>query len=224
MKMDRLSRTLLIGFVIVAITLLPAFAGDKAEDVLGTLYMTSTVATGTAVSVPPEAAAVGNLVVQYSFDSSDWTYASLADIVIPRLGEEEGTLYLRALYYGNEPEDYYCSVAFKSDGWRTAGARLDAYGTSGTEAVLPISFSDLRIDYTEVSALSGSAAFNSGAQALEGISVLPGSSADSFTMFVPVQKPINGTLVATLQATWPEGYLPSGDYEADIQVEVSANT
>ena len=133
---------------------------------------------------------------------------------------------MRASYYGNEPEDYYCAVAFKSDGWTVAdrSGRIDAYNldSSSADAVLPISFSELDIEYTEVTSASSSDAFSSGESAASGISVLPGSGEDSFSIYVPVQKPINGTLVATLQASWPAGELPSGDYEADIQVEVSA--
>ena len=215
-------RTLLLALIICLVAIIPAFAEDDATN-LGTLYMAGSVATGTGVDIPEEATSIGNLVIEYSLDSSSWTYTSLADVVIDNLGQEPGTLFMRASYYGNEPEDYYCAVAFKSDGWTVAdrSGRIDAYNldSSSADAVLPISFSELDIEYTEVTTSS-----SSGTSAASGISVLPGSGEDSFSIYVPVQKPINGTLVATLQASWPAGELPSGDYEADIQVEVSANT
>ena len=215
-------RTLLLALIICLVAIIPAYAEDDATD-LGTLYMASSVATGTGVDIPEEATSIGNLVIEYSLDSSSWTYTSLADVVIDNLGQEPGTLFMRASYYGNEPEDYYCAVAFKSDGWTVVdgSGRIDAYNldSSNSDAVLPIRFSDLDIEYTEVTTSS-----SSGTSAASGISVLPGSGEDSFSIYVPVQKPINGTLVATLQASWPAGELPSGDYEADIQVEVSANT
>lgn len=215
-------RTLLLALFICLVAIIPAFAEDDATD-LGTLYMASSVATGTGVDIPEEATSIGNLVIEYSLDSGNWTYTSLVDVVIDNLGQEPGTLFMRASYYGNEPEDYYCAVAFKSDGWTVVdgSGRIDAYNldSSGADAVLPISFSNLDVEYTEVTSAS-----SSGTSAASGISVLPGSGEDSFSIYVPVQKPINGTLVATLQASWPAGELPSGDYEADIQVEVSANT
>lgn len=215
-------RTLLLALFICLVAIMPAFAEDDATD-LGTLYMASSVATGTGVDIPEEATSIGNLVIEYSLDSGNWTYTSLVDVVIDNLGQEPGTLFMRASYYGNEPEDYYCAVAFKSDGWTVVdgSGRIDAYNldSSNSDAVLPISFSNLDVEYTEVTSAS-----SSGTSAASGISVLPGSGEDSFSIYVPVQKPINGTLVATLQASWPAGELPSGDYEADIQVEVSANT
>lgn len=215
-------RTLLLALIICLVAIIPAFAEDDATE-LGTLYMAGSVATGTGVDIPEEATSIGNLVIEYSLDSSSWTYTSLADVVIDNLGQEPGTLFMRASYYGNEPEDYFCTVAFKSDGWTVVdgSGRIDAYNldSSSADAVLPISFSELDIEYTEVTTSS-----SSGTSAASGISVLPGSGEDSFSIYVPVQKPINGTLVATLQASWPAGELPSGDYEADIQVEVSANT
>ena len=215
-------RTLLLALIICLVAIIPAFAEDDATN-LGTLYMASSVATGTGVDIPEEATSIGNLVIEYSLDSGNWTYTSLVDVVIDNLGQEPGTLFMRASYYGNEPEDYYCAVAFKSDGWTVVdgSGRIDAYNldSSGADAVLPISFSNLDVEYTEVTSAS-----SSGTSAASGISVLPGSGEDSFSIYVPVQKPINGTLVATLQASWPAGELPSGDYEADIQVEVSANT
>ena len=215
-------RTLLLALIICLVAIIPAFAEDDATN-LGTLYMAGSVATGTGVDIPEEATSIGNLVIEYSLDSSSWTYTSLADVVIDNLGQEPGTLFMRASYYGNEPEDYYCAVAFKSDGWTVVdgSGRIDAYNldSSNSDAVLPISFSNLDIEYSEVTSAS-----SSGTSAASGISVLPGSGEDSFSIYVPVQKPINGTLVATLQASWPAGELPSGDYEADIQVEVSANT
>lgn len=215
-------RTLLLALIICLVAIIPAFAEDDATD-LGTLYMAGSVATGTGVDIPEEATSIGNLVIEYSLDSSSWTYTSLADVVIDNLGQEPGTLFMRASYYGNEPEDYYCAVAFKSDGWTVVdgSGRIDAYNldSSSADAVLPISFSDLDIEYSEVTFAS-----SSDESAASGISVLPGSGEDSFSIYVPVQKPINGTLVAILQASWPAGELPSGDYEADIQVEVSANT
>ena len=220
-------RTLLLALIICFAATLPAFAEEDATD-LGTLYMAGSVATGTGVDIPEEATSIGNLVIEYSLDSSSWTYTSLADVVIDNLGQEPGTLFMRASYYGNEPEDYYCAVAFKSDGWTVVdgSGRIDAYNldSSSADAVLPISFSDLDIEYSEVTFASSSDVFSSRESAASGISVLPGSGEDSFSIYVPVQKPINGTLVATLQASWPAGELPSGDYEADIQVEVSANT
>ena len=57
----------------------------------------------------------------------------------------------------------------------------------------------------------------------EGIIVIPGETDSSFSIIVPVQNPINGKLVASLQAAWPQRELPSGDYTADIQIAVTAN-
>ena len=121
-------RTLLLALIICLVAIIPAFAEDDATD-LGTLYMAGSVATGTGVDIPEEATSIGNLVIEYSLDSSSWTYTSLADVVIDNLGQEPGTLFMRASYYGNEPEDYYCAVAFKSDGWTVVdgSGRIDAY-------------------------------------------------------------------------------------------------
>ena len=99
-------RTLLLALIICLIAIIPAFAEDDATD-LGTLYMAGSVATGTGVDIPEEATSIGNLVIEYSLDSSSWTYTSLADVVIDNLGQEPGTLFMRASYYGNEPENYY---------------------------------------------------------------------------------------------------------------------
>ena len=82
-------------------------------------------------------------------------------------------------------------------------------------SALPISFENLSVSYSEAATR---AAGSEG-----GITVVPGEDNSSFTIMVPVQSPINGQLVAELEAAWPSRELPSGNYEADIQIAVSTN-
>ena len=227
MNTRRLIETLLLALLIC---LLPAFSlyaasDDNTEnDGLGELHLASNVARGAGVDIPEGADLIGNLLIEYSYDINDWNYVTEASVEIPNLGEQQDRVYLRASYYGNEPDDYDCSVSFYTSGWNREGttARMaQSRVISGTNlfdnenSALPISFENLSVSYSEAATR---AAGSEG-----GITVVPGEDNSSFTIMVPVQSPINGQLVAELEAAWPSRELPSGNYEADIQIAVSTN-
>ena len=225
MKGGSYIKKILILMLIFTVSALSLFAADEnLDDGLGELHLASNVARGAGVDIPEGADLIGNLLIEYSYDINDWNYVTEASVEIPNLGEQQDRVYLRASYYGNEPDDYDCSVSFYTSGWNREGttARMaQSRVISGTNLFdnensdLPISFENLSVSYSEAATR---AAGSEG-----GITVVPGEDNSSFTIMVPVQSPINGQLVAELEAAWPSRELPSGNYEADIQIAVSTN-
>lgn len=212
--------------VLVMLSILPLCA-DEMDRGIGTLHMAGSVARSFGVDIPDGATLIGNLLIEYSYDGENWVYVSDAYVDIPNLGLEPDSVSLRASYYGNEPSDYNCDVVFSTGGWNRSGGRsistydarsLVGNGFNNEESDLPISFDDLTVYYD-----SGVASHDI-STGTTGIEVIPGDGGNSFSIFVPVQDPINGYLVAELQASWGAKDLPSGEYYADIQVEVSANS
>lgn len=225
MKGGSYIKKILILMLIFTVSALSLFAADEnLDDGLGELHLASNVARGAGVDIPEGADLIGNLLIEYSYDINDWNYVTEASVEIPNLGEQQDRVYLRASYYGNEPDNYDCSVSFYTSGWNREGttARMaQSRVISGTNlfdnenSALPISFENLSVSYSEAATR---AAGSEG-----GITVVPGEDNSSFTIMVPVQSPINGQLVAELEAAWPSRELPSGNYEADIQIAVSTN-
>lgn len=225
MKGGSYIKKFLVLMLIFTVSALSLFAADEnLDDGLGELHLASNVARGAGVNIPEGADLIGNLLIEYSYDINDWNYVTEASVEIPNLGEQQDRVYLRASYYGNEPDDYDCSVSFYTSGWNREGttARMaQSRVISGTNlfdnenSALPISFENLSVSYSEAATR---AAGSEG-----GITVVPGEDNSSFTIMVPVQSPINGQLVAELEAAWPSRELPSGNYEADIQIAVSTN-
>ena len=151
-------------------------------------------------------------------------------VLIDDLGSADDMIHLRASYYGNEPQDYYCDVAFSTTGWyrtdrfvsveETAAPRDGSIvGLDDSNASLPISFRNLDVSFTG----SDISLQETGRSGWIEVDVIPGEGDDSFSLRVPVQNPISGMLVASVQAQWPAGEIASGRYSADIQVAVSAN-
>lgn len=225
MKGGSYIKKILILMLIFTVSALSLFAADEnLDDGLGELHLASNVARGAGVDIPEGADLIGNLLIEYSYGINDWNYVTEASVEIPNLGEQQDRVYLRASYYGNEPDNYDCSVSFYTSGWNREGttARMaQSRVISGTNlfdnenSALPISFENLSVSYSEAATR---AAGSEG-----GITVVPGEDNSSFTIMVPVQSPINGQLVAELEAAWPSRELPSGNYEADIQIAVSTN-
>lgn len=220
----------LICLALLALAVSPLCAADSDDSGIGTLHMISNVSRSAGVDVPEGATLVGNLLIEYSYSGSEWDYITDSYVEIADLGTSADEIYLRASYYGNEPSDYDCNVSFSTSGWNRSGGRsviaqlssassraLDggAALTGNELSDLPISFSNLVVTFSDESraATGGS-----------DVQVYAGSGDNSFSIHVPVQDPISGYLVATLQASWGELTLPSGDYTADIQIEVSTNT
>lgn len=214
---------------LLLLLLLPVFGADSQseDDVdgegIGTLHMSSNVPKNAGVNVPAGATLVGNLLIEYSYDGNEWEYVSDADVEIDNLGQVSDSIYLQASYYGNEPVEYNCDVSFSTGGWNRRDGRSllsqsrsigDSLDIDNSNSALPISFQNLVVSFDAAEARAGGA---------EGIIVIPGETDSSFSIIVPVQNPINGKLVASLQAAWPQRELPSGDYAADIQIAVTAN-
>ena len=183
------------GLLIILIVMLAMFSTSAFETRTGTMHLSSTVPRSSGVEVPEGAILVGNLTIQYSYGGSEWEYVTEALV--------------------------NCSVDFYTGGWnRQDGYSLNQQSRTGElvtfdneNADLPISFENLNVSVVN---LERGADF-------AGIDVMPGNTDSSFSLRVPVQKPINGEIVAQLEATWPARELPSGSYEADIQIAVSAN-
>ena len=214
---------------LLLLLLLPVFGADSQsednvdEEGIGTLHMSSNVPKNAGVNVPAGATLVGNLLIEYSYDGNEWEYVSDADVEIDNLGQVSDAIYLQASYYGNEPVEYNCDVSFSTGGWNRRDGRSlltqsrsigDSLAIDNSNSALPISFQNLVVSFDAAEARTGGA---------EGITVIPGETDSSFSIIVPVQNPINGKLVASLQAAWPQRELPSGDYAADIQIAVTAN-
>lgn len=215
-----------LALLMVLMTLVaPTFADTvRITQDDASLHMVSSVVEGAGVVVPDGAELVGNLLIEYSSDGNVWIPVTSASVNIDNLGEEDGLINLRASYYGNYSNDYSCSVVFDSDGWvRSDGRSVQsrAVGDSGasvsnSNTALPIEFRGLNID------VAGNSRSTDGDEDNVNIEVVKGANDNSFRLRVPVQKPINGKLVATLEAAWAQGELPSGEYEADITIEVTA--
>lgn len=222
------SIVLVLTMLALIIAPLAAADGELSSSDSAKLHMESSVSRNAGVNIPENADLVGNLLIEYSQDGNEWRYVSSEQVRIEDLGSSADTIYLRASYYGNEPVDYDCNVAFSTSGWNRTGSRIfDVQSRVAGGAVaalddenadLAIDFTNLRIDYPDTFESAGRARGNG-----TRITVSPGSLENSFSIHVPVQSPINGRLVATIEAGWGAADLPSGEYAADIQVAVSAN-
>ena len=223
-----------IVFLIITVSFFfPLFAADEASlspvPAIGTLHMSSSVERNAGVVVPEGAELVGNILVEYSLNSSEWYYVNESAVTVDSLGAQSYSIYLRARYYGNEPSEYNCTVAFSTTGWnrtsrsfissRSADTERDYYDQINANSDLPITFGNLDISYTGTEASVQN--YGAGYDSLRSNIMVESSSDDSFRLVVPVQGPINGDLIATLEASWPQSILPSGDYSADIQIAVS---
>ncbi len=217
-----------LSFLVIAmscVAIVSAADEISSSPSIGTLHMSSNVAQGAGVEIPEGAELVGNLLIEYSLNNTEWYYANEAEVFVENLGSVSDAIYLRARYYGNEPTEYNCTVEFSTTGWnRTSrsfmtsrASQSDDYSQLNSNSDLPISFGNLDVSYS-----SDAAALITGRSGgIRGIIQVDSSSDDSFRLVVPIQGPISGNLVATLEASWQQSELPSGDYAADIQVEVS---
>ena len=221
-------RSVLMVACIIATAVLPVSA--QRTEASAELHMYSDVPVGFGVMVPEGAQLVGNLLIEYSYDGQNWNYVTSDQVLIDDLGSADDMIHLRASYYGNEPQDYYCDVAFSTTGWyRTdrfvsveeSAAPRDGsiVGLDDSNASLPISFRNLDVSFSG----SDISLQETGRSGWIEVDVIPGEGDDSFSLRVPVQNPISGMLVASVQAQWPAGEIASGRYSADIQVAVSAN-
>ena len=218
-----------LSFLVIAmscVAIVSAADEISSSPSIGTLHMSSNVAQGAGVEIPEGAELVGNLLIEYSLNNTEWYYANEAEVFVENLGSASDSIYLRARYYGNEPTEYNCTVEFSTTGWnrtsrsfmtsRASQSDEDYYSQLNSNSDLPISFGNLDISYS-----FDAAALVTERNGIRGIIQVDSSSDDSFRLVVPVQGPISGNLVATLEASWQQSELPSGDYAADIQVEVS---
>lgn len=218
-----------LSFLVIAmscVAIVSAADEISSSPSIGTLHMSSNVAQGAGVEIPEGAELVGNLLIEYSLNNTEWYYANEAEVFVENLGSASDSIYLRARYYGNEPTEYNCTVEFSTTGWnrtsrsfmtsRASQSDEDYYSQLNSNSDLPISFGNLDISYS-----FDAAALVTERNGIRGIIQVDSSSDDSFRLVVPVQGPISGNLVVTLEASWQQSELPSGDYAADIQVEVS---
>lgn len=160
------------------------------------LEMSSGVYAGTGVEIPDNITLVGNLALLYDYgDVGVYNYINAATLEIADLGKKKGVIRIRADYYGNETGTYSCSVQFTSEGWKQLGG----------DYRLPISFTEAEVTR------------------LQGIQVSVGD-AGNFSLVVPVQAPISGASVASVDCVWAEDPdLPPGEYTADISIDVKSN-
>lgn len=216
-------RSLLIVLMFLAALGL-GYSDTIAQD-RATLNMLSNVPAGAGVDVPDDVELVGNLLIEYSTDASNWYPVTGATVNVEDLGLVAGSVYLQASYYGNEPTDYNCTVTFSTGGWNRSGRSVMARTLSqlsNEDSDLPISFSHLNVSFNE-SGTSRTLA-DSGNDSYPVVIVNEaGGEGNSFDLYVPVQSPINGRLVATIQADWETAELASGVYEADVMVTVSSS-
>ena len=114
---------------------------------------------------------------------------------MPDLGVEADEIWLQVSYYGNEPSDYNCSVDFTTGGWnRQDGYSLNQQSRAGELVTFDNENADLPISFENLN-----------------VSV------------VNLERGADFAGIDVLEATWPARELPSGSYEADIQIAVSAN-
>lgn len=171
--------------------------GDKTpidESGAANLKLQSGVPAGSGVVVPEGVKLIGNLAIRYNYEDSGWMYVSSEEVIINNLGVKAGQIALDALYYGNEPEVYSCSVTFNTgNGWTRVG---------DSSVSLRISLGTVNKGATDTMKIS--------------------TQDDGFSLSVPVTAPINGEKVAEVVAYWDEDpNLPSGEYTADITISVN---
>ncbi|MBR1919030.1 MAG: hypothetical protein IJ831_05340 [Spirochaetales bacterium] len=197
--MRKLALTSLLTLMAIAVV----FAADPTNKVsdAANLKLNASIEKGQGVTIPEGVTLVGNLAIQYRYgdEETPWEYVSTENLEITDLGERAGRVQLRCLYYGNEPESYSCIVSFASDGW----ARTMEDGKEPTDAdKLAIIFEDAESTSSKKFEVDIK---NSG-----------------FTLNVPVSAPINGDVVATINASWADAPdLPAGEYTADIIAAVT---
>ncbi len=192
----------LVLILILAATV--AFAEDTSNKVsdAAKLKLNASIAKGQGVNVPEGVTLVGNLAIQYRYgdEETPWEYIAAENLEISDLGEKEGKVQLRCLYYGNEIEDYSCIVSFSTEGW--VRTMEDASQIPTDQDKLAITFADAQSSNSNKFDVDIK---NSG-----------------FTLNVPVSSPINGDIVATINASWEESPdLPAGEYSADIVAAVT---
>lgn len=220
--MTDMKRFLLAILITVCFSMFLLSATDDTSRIFdaSVMHLRSEVPRASGVEIPEGATLVGNLLVEYSYGDSEWTYVTEALVDIPELGTKADRVYLQASYYGNEPSDYDCTVDFSTGGWNRAEGQRSLQRIANGEVLfdnessdLPIAFENLSVAVMDLDRSSTKTE----------IDVWAGEDDSSFSVHVPVQEPINGRLVAQIQAAWPQKDLPSGKYEADIQISVSAN-
>ncbi len=189
--------TLLLLVLTVCISL--TFAAESGSDSTS-INLFGSVPRNSGVVVPSDVNLVGNLAIAYDYNNTGtFSYISSDTVQVVDLGVVSGIMVLRADYYGNEPEEYSCNVTFSSSGWELKGENNEIMYN------LPIYFSVPTVD-------EGIKNFGVKVDAPD-----PGA----FRLTVPVNSPINGSTVVYVNATWSEdSNLPSGDYSADIVIEV----
>lgn len=166
------------------------------DSAAANLKLYSGVPIGSGVVVPEGVKLIGNLAIRYNYENNGWMYVSSEEVIINNLGIKAGQIALDALYYGNEPDVYSCTVTFNTgNGWTRVG------DTSG-KASLKIGLGTVNKGSTDLMKIS--------------------TQDDGFSLSVPVTAPINGEKVAEVVAYWDEDpNLPSGEYTADITISVN---
>jgi hypothetical protein len=193
-----MKKYLIIIFSLVILTY-SAFAATTGSDSTK-INLVGGVPRNSGVVVPSNVKLVGNLAIAYDYNNTGtFSYISSDTVQVVDLGVVGGVIVLRADYFGNEPEEYSCNVTFSSEGWK-----LQSKTASYT---LPISFSIPTVD-----------------EAIKNVGVkVDTPDPGAFRLTVPVNSPINGSTVVYVSASWPEDtLLPSGDYAADIVIEVQS--
>ena len=150
-----------LSFLIIAmscVAIVSAADEISSSPSIGTLHMSSNVAQGAGVEIPEGAELVGNLLIEYSLNNTEWYYANEAEVFVENLGSASDSIYLRARYYGNEPTEYNCTVEFSTTGWnrtsrsfmtsRASQSDEDYYSQLNSNSDLPISFGNLDISYS----------------------------------------------------------------------------
>lgn len=182
-----------------------AFAAESTGGVSGssdsaTINLLGSVQRSAGVVVPTNAKLVGNLAIAYDYNNrGTFSYISSDIVRVVDLGIVGGVIRFRADYYGNEPEEYGCNVTFSSEGWNLI--------SDTSKYNLPINFSipEVNSDIKKI-----------------GVNVDP-IEEGAFRLTVPVNSPINGDHVVFVDASWKaDPMLPSGDYTADIVIEVQS--
>ena len=176
-------------FLLIALSCVTFVSADdeiSSSPSIGTLHMSSNVAQGAGVEIPEGAELVGNLLIEYSLNNTEWYYANEAEVFVEDLGSVNDSIYLRARYYGNEPTEYNCTVEFSTTGWnrtsrsfmtsRASQSDEDYYSQLNSNSDLPISFGNLDISYSSDAA----ALITERSGGIRGIIQVDSSSDDSF--------------------------------------------
>lgn len=189
-------------FALLLICASTLFAEVGTDSTKLTLH--GTVPRNSGVVVPTDVKLVGNFAIAYDYNNTGvFSYVSSDTVEVSALGSEMGNIVFRADYYGNEPEEYSCAVTFSSDGWGYKDK------TAQSMYKLPINFSVPIVDETVKN---------------YGLKV-EASDTGAFRLTVPVNAPISGNTVVYVNASWDEdSNMPSGDYTADIMIEVQSLT